>query len=36
MAVKANAVSSLSQTVLRAKLVITAINSNGTGAVTEQ
>jgi hypothetical protein len=36
LAIKANAVSSLTETVLRAKVVITAINSNGTAAVTEQ
>ena len=36
LAVKANAVSSLTQTVLRAKIVVTAINSNGTAAITEQ
>lgn len=36
LAVKANAVSSLTQTVLRAKIVVDAINSNGTAAITEQ
>lgn len=36
LALKANAVSSLSQTVLRAHIVVTAINSNGTAAITEQ
>lgn len=35
LAVKATADSSLTETVLRAKIVITAINSNGSGAVTE-
>lgn len=36
LALKANAVSSLTQTVLRAHIVVTAINSNGTAAITEQ
>lgn len=36
LAVKAAASSSLTETVLRAKVVITAINSNGTAAITEQ
>lgn len=36
MSIKCNAVSSLTQTVLRAKVVVTAINSSGTAAITEQ
>jgi hypothetical protein len=36
LAIKADATSSLTETVLRAKIVVTAINSNGTAALTEQ